>query len=67
MFGYYLLEAAFFSTKSLKGNGSRGRGGWDKLKGVEGGETIIRTYYMGKESISNKWENETYVTPLICF
>jgi hypothetical protein len=31
----------------------KGRGGWEKLRGVEGGKTKIRIYCMEKDSILN--------------
>jgi hypothetical protein len=42
-----------FYNKIQKGGGSGGEGRWEKLGGVEGGETVIKIYCMRKESSSN--------------
>lgn len=40
--------------RDRKGVDSEGREGWEELGGVERGKTIIRIYYVIKESIFNK-------------
>ena len=54
MFGCYLLEACSFLMRDRKGVDLDGRRGGEELGGVEGGETIIRIYYVRKKSIFNK-------------
>lgn len=54
MFCCYLLEACSFLMIDRKGVNPEVRGGEEELVCVEGGETIIRMYRMGKESISSK-------------
>lgn len=56
MFGCYFLEACSFLTRDRKGVDWDGRGGGEGLGGVEGGETIIRIYYVRNESIFNEGE-----------
>lgn len=46
------LKSLVFTNERQKGSGSRG--GWEELGGIERGETIIRIYYVVKESIFNK-------------
>ena len=48
MFYYYPLEACFFEVRYRKGMGEDGLGGGEELGGVEGGETVIRIYYVKK-------------------
>lgn len=50
MFCFCLLEANPFLTRDRKGVEPYGRGSGVELGG-EGGETIIRIYYMRKESV----------------
>jgi hypothetical protein len=47
VFFYTPLEACLFSE----------RGSGEELRGVEGGKTIIKIYYMRKKSIFNKRKN----------
>ena len=54
IFGCYLLEACSFLMRDRKGVDLEGRRGGEDLGRVEGEETIIRIYYMRKESIFNK-------------
>lgn len=48
MFYYYPLEACFFEVRYRKGMGEDGLGGGEELGAVEGGETVIRIYYVKK-------------------
>ena len=59
-FGCDLLEAWPFLNERLEGTGSRAEGGGEQLGGGEGEgeETVIRIYYMRKESIFNKKDKE---------
>lgn len=43
-----------------------GKGGGEELRGVEGRETITRTYCMRKEFIFNKRENIAWYPGLVC-
>lgn len=52
VFGCHPLEACSFPTRDGKGVDLEGRG-WG---GVEGRETVIRIYYIRKESILSKKE-----------
>jgi hypothetical protein len=54
LFGSHLLESCFFLKRKWAENGSGAegkskRGG--ELEGVEGGDTVLRTYFMREESI----------------
>lgn len=53
MFGSYILEACSFLMKGRKGVNLEGRGVWEGLDRIEGGETIIKIYYMRKEIVFN--------------
>lgn len=54
MFGCYLLAARSFLMKDRKGGDLEGKGGGEELGEVRRGETLIRIYCMGRESIFNK-------------
>lgn len=53
MFYYYPLEACSFLMWDRKGVDPDGKGGGEELGEVEGGETVIRTDFVRKESIFN--------------
>lgn len=54
MFGFYFLQACSFLMGDRKGVDPEGRGSAEELEGAEGGETVIRMYWMKKESIFNQ-------------
>lgn len=45
-----VLKACFFLMSYRKGMDPYWRGGGEELRGAEAGETVIRVYYMRKES-----------------
>lgn len=45
LFYYYPIEAYWFSNERQKGVDPDGRGHEKELEKIEGGETIIRSYY----------------------
>ena len=48
------LEVCYFLMKDRKGVDLDGRGGGEELGGVEGGEIIIKIYYIRTKSIFSK-------------
>lgn len=54
MFGCYRLDARSFLMRDGKGTDLDGREVGEELRGVGGGETVIRIYCMRKEPIFNK-------------
>lgn len=50
----YFLEACSFLTRARKGVNPDGKGSRENLGGMEGGETVIRVYYIIKESSFNQ-------------
>lgn len=53
------LRKLLFSDGRKKGNGPSGRGGKEKLGGVEGGDTVVRIYCIRKELFSLKEKKTT--------
>lgn len=51
-----LSEACYFFMGDIKVVYPEERGGGEELRGIEGGEAIIRVYYVSKESILSKWK-----------
>lgn len=56
LFCYYLLEVCSL-IRGREGVDPDGRGGGKELGGAEGGETIIRIYYVRKKIFSIKGKN----------
>jgi hypothetical protein len=50
--------------RDSQGANPDGKGGWEELVRAEGGETIIRIYYVEKKSIFSK-EKHIYICKII--
>lgn len=53
------LRSLFLTNKRYNGSESKGKGRWEELGGIEGKDSVIRIYFMRKESNFNKRKKES--------